>query len=124
MKFLMKLVILAVVIAALLPVVLPGAPVSQVVRAAIADITGFCDRNPTTCAQGQQIALRTGDIITRALRALTEDAAPATLTAEDRTLAPATATAPSPTTARATAPSAAAPAQQPAFATNGGLNQP
>lgn len=115
MKFLLKIVILAVVIAALLPVVMPGAPVSQVVSTAIDDVGSFCQRNPSTCDQGQQIALRAGDLITHALRSLTEDGAPQTLTPEDRTLAPA---------ATATAGHDAAPAQQPAFATNGGLNQP
>lgn len=115
MKLLLKLVILAVAIAALLPVIRPGAPVSEVVSAAIEDVGGFCERNQSACDQGQQIAVRAGDLLTHALRSLTEEETePAQpLTAEDRALSP-----------NEMVQNPAAPAQQPAFATNNAPPQP
>lgn len=122
MKLLMKLAILAIAIALLLPVIRPDAPVSEVVTTAIKDVGSFCERNPSTCDQGQAIAVRAGDLITHALRSLAEEnAAQQPLTPEDLALAPPDTT----TLPQAGAQAAdAAPAQQPAIATHGGLPRP
>ncbi len=106
MKLLLKLMVVAIAIALLLPIVRPDAPVSAVVSAAIEDVGSFCDRNPSTCDQGQQIAMRAGDLISHALRSLAEDdPSSQPLTAQDRTLAPAPAlSAHNPQPAAASAP--------------------
>ncbi|GAB5376297.1 MAG: hypothetical protein AcusKO_27590 [Acuticoccus sp.] len=118
MKLLMKLAVLAIAVALLLPVIQPDAPVSGVVSSAISDVAGFCERNPDTCDQGQAIAVRAGDLVTHALRSLADNTAPAQpLTDEDLALVPANTTVLAPD-------GAAAPAQQPAIATNSGLPQP
>ena len=90
MKLMLKLMVVAVAIALLLPVIRPDTQVSEVVSAAIKDVGSFCERNPSTCDQGQQIAVRAGDLITHALRTLGEDEPSSQpLTAQDRNLAPA-----------------------------------
>lgn len=90
MKLLLKLMVVAIAVALLLPVIRPDTEVSAVVSAAIEDVGNFCERNPSTCDQGQQIAVRAGDLLTHAIRTLREeDPSSQPLTAQDRSLAPA-----------------------------------
>lgn len=118
MKLLLKLAILAVAAVLLLPVIRPDAPVSEVVTTAIKDVSTFCERNSSTCDQGQAIAVRAGDLITHALRSLAEEeAAQQPLTQEDLALAP-------PNTTTLPREGNAAPAQQPAFATHSASPRP
>lgn len=109
MKLLLKLTILVIGVALLLPVVRPDTPISNMVTAAISDVTGFCDRNPVACAQGKQVVARAGDLISQALRELADrEPSSQPLTPADLALTP----------------NAAPPAQQPAIAANNELPRP
>lgn len=89
MRFLFKLVLLAVAIAALTPVLGPDTQIGAVVRAAFDDAGRFCERNPDACEDGAAIAADTQDLIASTLSALAPTNAE-TLTPDDRNLAPMT----------------------------------
>ncbi|MEM0906000.1 MAG: DUF5330 domain-containing protein [Pseudomonadota bacterium] len=89
MKMLLKLVVVLVLLAALIPILRPNTPLSNVISAAFDDMSGFCTRQPDACARGAEIARDTAatlhHIITSVAR---ETGSPQRLTADDRTLAP------------------------------------
>ena len=88
MKFIFKLVLLAVAIGALAPVLGPDTTVGKMVRAAWEDAGAFCDRRPEACEQGGVIARQTGDLIADTLAGLSSATSGKPLTAEDRALEP------------------------------------
>lgn len=88
MKLLFKLLSLGVMFAALTPLIAPQSPVADIVRAAFADVTSFCDRRPEACHEGARVARETGAALKRTLSDLTSETDGGTLSAADRALAP------------------------------------
>lgn len=102
MKFAFKLVLLAGILAILMPFVAPGSPMSGMVRAAFQDVGTFCDRRADACRQGALLLRQAGDLVSRTVTDLRDSTSEQTppdgpnphvdpddqLTKEDRELAP------------------------------------
>jgi hypothetical protein len=90
MGLILRLVALFAVLGVAVPLLGGATPFGSIVRAALEDAAGFCDRRPETCAESASLVRDAGALLSDTLAGLGERSAPAgTLTAEDRTLAPA-----------------------------------
>lgn len=87
MRFIFKLVLAGVLIAALMPLIGPNTSVGTLVRAALDDAAGFCARRPDACADGALIARDAGGLIASTITAL-QGTDGRTLTDADRAIAP------------------------------------
>ncbi len=94
--FLVKIAALIVFLAVAIPFVAGDSAVGELLRAAWADVAGFCTRQPDACAEGAALARDAGAIIADTLSDLGAPSNPGTLTEGDRALAPAVTHAPAP----------------------------
>ena len=88
MKLLFKLFLLCAALAVLMPIIAPNSSISAVVRAAVADVSGFCERRPEACEEGARIAHQAKSLLIGMIDQLSGAVGDRPLTDSDRVLEP------------------------------------